>query len=114
MVSEPLQDPLGHLLSGFCYRATHCLCPRTKPNNGLCLVAFLCDHLNACSFRGVQLWGLEAILGSSHIFGSNIENPLIYGEEFDEAGDEDTDDNDVLKPYRKIELLKKLTSLFFG
>ncbi|KEH19758.1 hypothetical protein MTR_8g467810 [Medicago truncatula] len=23
MVSEPLQDPLGHLLSGFRYRATH-------------------------------------------------------------------------------------------
>jgi len=33
MVSEPLQDPLGHLLSGFCYRATHHLCSRTKPNN---------------------------------------------------------------------------------
>jgi len=33
MVSEPLQDPLGHLLSGFRYRATHHLCPRTKPNS---------------------------------------------------------------------------------
>jgi len=40
MVSEPLQDPLGHPLSGFHYRATHHLCPRTKPNSagreGLC------------------------------------------------------------------------------
>ena len=26
MVSEPLQDPLGHLLSGFRYRTTHHLC----------------------------------------------------------------------------------------
>ncbi|KEH23222.1 hypothetical protein MTR_7g069535 [Medicago truncatula] len=33
MVSEPLQDPLGHLLSGFRYWATHHLCPRTKPNS---------------------------------------------------------------------------------
>ncbi|AES59221.1 hypothetical protein MTR_1g015880 [Medicago truncatula] len=33
LVSETLQDPLGHLQSGFCYRATHPLCPRTKPNN---------------------------------------------------------------------------------
>jgi len=33
MVSEPLQDPLGHLLSGFCYRGTHRLCPQTKPNS---------------------------------------------------------------------------------
>jgi len=33
MVSESLQDPLGHLLSGFRYRATHRLCPRTKPNS---------------------------------------------------------------------------------
>jgi len=33
MVSEPLQDPLGHLLSGFRYRATHHLCSRTKPNS---------------------------------------------------------------------------------
>ncbi|KEH18841.1 hypothetical protein MTR_8g028900 [Medicago truncatula] len=33
MVSEPLQDPLGHLLSGFRYRVTHHLCPRTKPNS---------------------------------------------------------------------------------
>jgi len=33
MVSEPLQDPLGHLLSGFHYRNTHHLCPRTKPNS---------------------------------------------------------------------------------
>jgi len=34
MVSEPLQDQLGHLLplSGFCYQVTHHLCPRTKPN----------------------------------------------------------------------------------
>jgi hypothetical protein len=32
MVSEPPQDPLGHLLSGFCYRTTHHLCPWTKPN----------------------------------------------------------------------------------
>jgi len=32
MVSEPLQDPFGHLLSGFRYRTTHHLCPRTKPN----------------------------------------------------------------------------------
>ena len=31
MVLEPLQDLLGHLLSGFCYRATHHLCSRTKP-----------------------------------------------------------------------------------
>jgi len=33
MVSEPLQDLLGHLLSGFRYRATNYLCPRTKPNS---------------------------------------------------------------------------------
>ncbi|AES70271.1 hypothetical protein MTR_3g050670 [Medicago truncatula] len=33
MVSEPLQDPLGHLLSGFRYLTTHHLCPRTKPNS---------------------------------------------------------------------------------
>ncbi|AES76790.1 hypothetical protein MTR_6g087100 [Medicago truncatula] len=33
MVSEPLRDPLGHLLSGFHYRATHRLCSRTKPNS---------------------------------------------------------------------------------
>ena len=33
VVSEPLQDPLGHLLSGFCYRDTHHLCPRTKLNS---------------------------------------------------------------------------------
>nr|ABN05858.1 Dynamin central region; Dynamin GTPase effector [Medicago truncatula] len=33
MVSEPLQDPLGHLLLGFRYRTTHHLCPRTKPNS---------------------------------------------------------------------------------
>ncbi|KEH23647.1 hypothetical protein MTR_7g091670 [Medicago truncatula] len=33
MLSEPLQDPLGHLLSGFRYRTTHHLCPRTKPNS---------------------------------------------------------------------------------
>jgi hypothetical protein len=35
MVSEPLQYPLdlGHLLSGFRYRTTHHLCPRTKPNS---------------------------------------------------------------------------------
>jgi len=33
MVSKPLQDPLGHLLSGFRYQATHHLCPRTKPNS---------------------------------------------------------------------------------
>jgi len=31
MVSESLQDPLGHLLSGSRYRATHHLCSRTKP-----------------------------------------------------------------------------------
>ncbi|RHN71430.1 hypothetical protein MtrunA17_Chr2g0276791 [Medicago truncatula] len=39
MVSEPLQDPLGHLLSAFRYRATHQLCPRIKPNSagrGVC------------------------------------------------------------------------------
>jgi len=29
MVSELLQDPLGHMLSGFRYRVTHHLCPRT-------------------------------------------------------------------------------------
>ncbi|AES68760.1 hypothetical protein MTR_3g014560 [Medicago truncatula] len=33
MVSESLQDSLGHLLSGFRYRATHRLCRRTKPNS---------------------------------------------------------------------------------
>ncbi|AES82200.1 hypothetical protein MTR_7g109650 [Medicago truncatula] len=33
MVSESLQDPLGHLLSGFHNRVTHHLCLRTKPNN---------------------------------------------------------------------------------
>ncbi|AES99148.1 hypothetical protein MTR_5g077110 [Medicago truncatula] len=33
MILEPLQDPLGHLLSGFCYRVTHHLCQRTKPNS---------------------------------------------------------------------------------
>jgi len=36
MVSEPLQDPLDHLLSGFRYRVTHHLCPRTKPNSDGC------------------------------------------------------------------------------
>jgi len=36
-------------------------------------------------------------VSSSHVFGSNIENPLPYGEEFDEVGDEDTDDNVVMK-----------------
>ncbi|KEH18497.1 hypothetical protein MTR_8g021360 [Medicago truncatula] len=30
MVSKSLQDPLSHLLSGFHYRTTHHLCPRTK------------------------------------------------------------------------------------
>jgi len=34
---------------------------------------------------------------SSHVFGSNIENLLSSEEEFDEVGDEDTDDNDVMK-----------------
>ena len=33
MLLEPLRDPLGHLLSDFCYRTTHHLCPRTKPNS---------------------------------------------------------------------------------
>ncbi|MCH92364.1 cysteine-rich receptor-like protein kinase [Trifolium medium] len=33
MISEPHQDPLGHLLSGFSYRVTHCLYPRIKPNS---------------------------------------------------------------------------------
>jgi len=33
MVSEPLQDSLGHLLSGFCYRVTHHLCLQTKLNS---------------------------------------------------------------------------------
>jgi hypothetical protein len=33
MVSERLQDPLSHLLSGLYYRATHHLCPQTKPNS---------------------------------------------------------------------------------
>jgi len=33
MVSEPLQDPLGHLLWDFRYRAIHHFCPRSKPNN---------------------------------------------------------------------------------
>ena len=33
MVSEPLQDPLSHLLSSFRYRATHHLCPWTKLNS---------------------------------------------------------------------------------
>jgi len=33
MVAEPLQDPLGHLLSGFRYRVTRHLYPRTKPNS---------------------------------------------------------------------------------
>lgn len=33
MVSEPFQDSMGHLLSDFRYRATHHLCPRTKPNS---------------------------------------------------------------------------------
>ncbi|RHN59017.1 hypothetical protein MtrunA17_Chr4g0008741 [Medicago truncatula] len=33
MVSEPLQDPLDHLLSGFRYQVTHHLCTRTKPNS---------------------------------------------------------------------------------
>jgi len=34
-------------------------------------------------------------VSSSHVFGSNVENSLSYGEEFDE--DEDTNDNDVMK-----------------
>jgi hypothetical protein len=29
----------------------------------------------------------------SHVFGSNIENILSSRKEFDEVGDEDTDDN---------------------
>jgi hypothetical protein len=33
MVSEPLHDPLGHLLSGFRYQATHRLYPRTRSNS---------------------------------------------------------------------------------
>jgi len=33
MVSESLQDPLGHLLSSFRYQATRHLCPRNKPNS---------------------------------------------------------------------------------
>jgi hypothetical protein len=33
MVSEPLQDPLGHMLSGFRYRTSHQLCLRTKPSS---------------------------------------------------------------------------------
>jgi len=33
MVSEPLQDPLGHRLSSFPYQTTDRLCPRTKPNS---------------------------------------------------------------------------------
>jgi len=33
MVAEPRQDLLGHLLSGFRYRITHHLYPRTKPNS---------------------------------------------------------------------------------
>ncbi|AES77398.1 hypothetical protein MtrunA17_Chr7g0217151 [Medicago truncatula] len=33
MVSEPLRNPLGHLLSGFRYWTTYRLCPRTKRNS---------------------------------------------------------------------------------
>ena len=36
-------------------------------------------------------------VSSNYVFGFNIENPLSFGEEFDEVGDEDTDDNDVMK-----------------
>lgn len=30
-------------------------------------------------------------------FGSNIENSLSFEKEFDDVGDEDTNDNDVMK-----------------
>ncbi|AES81474.1 hypothetical protein MTR_7g093150 [Medicago truncatula] len=33
MVSEPLQDPLGHVLSDFRYWTTHYLCSRIKFNS---------------------------------------------------------------------------------
>jgi hypothetical protein len=36
-------------------------------------------------------------LSSSHVFGYNIENSFSSGEEFDEVGDENTDENDVMK-----------------
>jgi hypothetical protein len=36
-------------------------------------------------------------VSSNHVFSSNIENPLSYREEFDEVGDENTDDNVVMK-----------------
>jgi len=36
MVSEHLQDSLGHMLSGFCYGLTYHLCPRTKLNCAGC------------------------------------------------------------------------------
>ena len=31
------------------------------------------------------------------MFGSNIEDPLSFGEEFDVDGDEDIDENDVME-----------------
>lgn len=34
---------------------------------------------------------------ASHVFGSNIEDPLLFGEEFDVDGDEDIDENDVME-----------------
>ncbi|KEH43514.1 hypothetical protein MTR_1g094815 [Medicago truncatula] len=41
---------------------------------------------------------LNMCLICPNLFGSNIENPLSYGEEFDEVGEEDTDDdNDVME-----------------
>ncbi|KEH18103.1 hypothetical protein MTR_8g011575 [Medicago truncatula] len=45
MISEPLQNPLDHLLSGFRYRDTHHLCPRTKPNSAGQQECSALDHL---------------------------------------------------------------------
>lgn len=33
MVSEPVQNPIDHMLSGFHYRTTHHLYPHTKSNS---------------------------------------------------------------------------------
>jgi len=44
MISEPLQDPLGHLLSSFRYRVTHHLCPQTKPTIFVAIRFSLSNH----------------------------------------------------------------------
>jgi len=46
--------------------------------------------------ENVQL-PIDVEVSASHVFGSNIEVPLSFGEEFDVDGDEDIDENDVME-----------------